>query len=102
MHTHAHTHPPQVVTDPDGWYYVNRQWEMFSYVLEYLRNDRQLPAYLPEDEAELERIRRELDYFLVTAFPEEPSLTLAKAMRDFDNLSYIYAPDEDTGGAHQL
>ena len=58
-------------TDAEGRYYVNRQWETFSYVLEYLRNGCQLPAHLPEDEAELERIRGEFDYVLVSAFPEE-------------------------------
>ena len=49
-------------------------------MLDFLRNGRKLPAHLPDDEEELERIRRDFDYFLVSAFPEEPLLTLAKAM----------------------
>jgi hypothetical protein len=64
-------HPLQ--RDPQNRIFIDRQPRYFQYVLDYLRNDCELPANLPADPQELAMVRREFDYFLIPAF--EPRTT---------------------------
>lgn len=59
---------------------IDRPPKYFAYVLDYLRLGGKLPPNLPKDPAELERVRVEFDYFLLThAFPSKP---LVKAINE--------------------
>jgi hypothetical protein len=67
-----------LATDDDGRVLLERDPNVFSYVLDYLQNGGKLPPNLPTDEHELERVREEFDYFLLDEAFREPSLTLTQ------------------------
>ena len=75
---------------------MDRDSELFSYVLDYLRNGGTLPP-LPRDDPELvQRIRSEFDYFCMA--DALPTKTWVEKLRDHEYTTTLLYPDMLWGG----
>jgi hypothetical protein len=94
-------HPLQ--RDPQNRIFIDRQPRYFQYVLDYLRNDCELPANLPADPQELAMVRREFDYFLIPAFEPPPGISMARALSEsMVVMETIRWPDTLAGRDYEL
>ena len=70
-----------------GRAFIDRNPDLFSYVLDYLRNGGTLPPLPKDDELLVERIRREFDYFCV--IPNPVARSWVEKLRDGDYTAEI-------------
>ena len=72
-----------------GRAFIDRNPDLFSYVLDHLRNGGTLPPLPKDDELLVERTRREFDYFCVIPNPVDDARTWVEKLRDGDYIAEI-------------